>query len=240
MLFNRARARLAKDTHAGAQAILNTHPQHWSRAWFRLGNNCDSVDNNLCESFNKWIVEARYFPIITMLEAIRRKVMVRIHEQRSKSERWRGRICPNILRKLNAYIKQSAYCHAISNGATKFEVTHFDNRFTVDLDAKTCSCRYWQLSGLPCCHAVTCIYFNTNALEDYVADCYTVEQFRQTYRHCLEPVEGQDSWPVSERPKLRAPEYIKMPGRPKTHRTREPTEKPKATKMSRMGSVIRC
>ena len=78
ILFNLARARLAKETRAGAQAILNTHPQHWSRAWFKLGSNCDTVDNNLCESFNKWIVEARYFPIITMLETIRRKVMVRI------------------------------------------------------------------------------------------------------------------------------------------------------------------
>ena len=90
MLFNLARARKAKETRPSAQAILNTHPQHWSRAWFRLGSNCDSVDNNLCESFNKWIVEARFFPIITMLEAIRRKVMIRIQEQRSKSERLMG------------------------------------------------------------------------------------------------------------------------------------------------------
>ena len=90
MLFNLVRARLAKETRPGTQAILNTHPQHWSRAWFRLGSNCDSVDNNLCESFNKWIVEARFFPIITMLEAIRRKVMTRIQEQRSKSERLMG------------------------------------------------------------------------------------------------------------------------------------------------------
>ena len=31
-----------------------------------------------------------------------------------------------------------------------------------------------------------------------------------------------------------------MPGRPKTQRTREPHEKPKATKVSRVGSVMRC
>ena len=32
MLFNHARARLAEDTREGAQAIMKTHPQHWSRA----------------------------------------------------------------------------------------------------------------------------------------------------------------------------------------------------------------
>jgi hypothetical protein len=240
MLFNLARARLAQDTHAGAQAILKTHPQHWSRACFRLGSNCDSVDNNLCESFNKWIVEARFLPIITMLETIRRKVMVRIQEQRSKSERWMGRICPNILRKLNAYIKLSGYYHAISNGAEKFEVTHWDHRFTVDLQEKTCSCRYWQLSGLPCYHAISSIYFKTSSLEDYIADCYSVENFKKTYNYCLEPVEGMESWPISDRPKLKSPGYIKMPGRPKTERKREPHEAPQATKMSRVGTIIRC
>ena len=169
MLFNLARARLAQYTPAGAQAIMRTHPQHWSRAYFRLGTNCDSVDNNLCESFNKWIVEARFYPIITMLETIRRKVMVRIQEQRAKSERWMGRICPNILKKLNAYIKLSGYC-------------------------------------------------------------YSVDSFKLTYNYCLEPVEGQDSWPTSDRPKLKAPGYIKMPGRPKIERRREPHEQPKAKK----------
>jgi hypothetical protein len=150
MLFNLARTRLAKETRLGAQAILNTHPQHWSRAWFKIGSTCDSVDNDLCESFNKWIVEARLFPIITMLEAIRRKVMVRIQEQKTKAERMMGGIYPNIIKKLNAYIKMSGYYHTISNGADKFEVKHWDHRFTIDLQATTCSCRYWQLSRMPC------------------------------------------------------------------------------------------
>ena len=134
----------------------------------------------------------------------------------------------------------SGYCHAISNGADKFEVKHWDHRFTVDLQAKTCSCRYWQLSRMSCCHAISSIYFISNSLDAYIADCYSVENLRKTYMHCLEPVEGQDSWPTSDRPKLRAPGYIKMPSRPKTQRTREPHEKPKATKMFRVGTVIRC
>jgi hypothetical protein len=193
MLFNLARAKLAKETRAGAQAILNTHPQHWSKAWFRLGSNCDSVDNNICESFNKWIIKARFFPIITMLETIRRKVMVRIQEQRTKSEKWTTIICPNINKKLNVYISQSAYCHAICNGEDKYEVKHYDNRFTVDLVSKTCSGRYWQLSGLPCCHTISCILFKTNCLNDYVADCYSIHHFKQTYSQCLNLVEGMNS-----------------------------------------------
>jgi transposase-like protein len=109
-LFNLAKARLAQHTPAGAKAIMNTYPHRWSRAWFRLGSNCDSVDNNMCETFNKWIVQARFFLIITMLEIIRRKVMVRIQSNRSKALSW------NTMRKLNFYITLSGVCHAICNG----------------------------------------------------------------------------------------------------------------------------
>ena len=151
-----------------------------------------------------------------------------------------GRICPNIMKKLNSYLKMFGYCHAISNGADKFEVKHWDHRFTVDLQAMTCSCRYWQLSGLPCCHAISSVYFKTNSLDHYIADCYTVKNLRKTYQYWLELVEGQESWPISNRENLRAPGYIKMPGRSKTQRTREPHEKPKTTKVSRVGTVIRC
>lgn len=239
-LFNLAKARLSKETKGGAEAIMNTDPHHWSRAWFRLGSFCDSVDNNMCESFNKWIVDARYFPIITMLETIRRKVMVRIQQNRSKYETWNTIICPNILKKLNAYITLSGVCHAVSNGNDQYEVTQWTNRFTVDLNKNECSCRYWQLSGLPCPHAISCIFFKTNDLSPYIASCYSVNEFMNTYKHCLMPVEGMHSWPVSEKTPLNAPGYVRMPGRPKKERRREPTEKPKAGKISRVGTIIRC
>ena len=104
-LFNLAKARLAQDTHEGARAIVNLGPEHYCRAWFKLGSNCDSVDNNICESFNKWIIDARFYPVITLLEAIRCKVMVRIQQQRDAAENWSGLVCPNIQKKLKYYIK---------------------------------------------------------------------------------------------------------------------------------------
>lgn len=235
-----ARAELAEKTLEGAQALLNTDPHHWSRAWLKLGSNCDFVDNNICESFNKWIVEARYLPIISMVEAIRCKVMIRIHDMNTKGARWQQLICPNILKKLKTYINSSTYCHAICCGRETFEVQHFDNRWTVDLERRTCLCRYWQLSGLPCPHAISCIYYRTNKLDDYMATCFIVDEFMKTYDHFLKPVEGMQNWPTSEMAKPLPPKFLKMPGRPKKERRREPHEKPKGKKLSKRGTVIRC
>uniref|UniRef100_A0A0A9BQG1 CCHC-type domain-containing protein n=1 Tax=Arundo donax TaxID=35708 RepID=A0A0A9BQG1_ARUDO len=47
-------------------------------------------------------------------------------------------------------------------------------------------------------------------------------------------------WPKFDRPRPQPLGYIKMPGRPKKERTREAHEKPKGTKMSKVGTVIRC
>jgi hypothetical protein len=49
-----------------------------------------------------------------------------------------------------------------------------------------------------------------------------------------------NSWPISDRVPLKAPGYVKMPGKPKAERRREPTEVKKATKMPKIGTVIRC
>ena len=73
MLFNLYRAYLAQDTPDGAKDMMATSPGHWSRAFFRLGSNYDSVDINMCESFNNSIMEARFYPVISMNEAIRKK-----------------------------------------------------------------------------------------------------------------------------------------------------------------------
>jgi hypothetical protein len=86
-LFNYNLNKLRTETPQGADAIMRTDPKHWSRAWFKIGSFYDSVDNNTCECFNHWILKARFPPIISMLEGIRRQVMVRIQENRSKAER---------------------------------------------------------------------------------------------------------------------------------------------------------
>jgi hypothetical protein len=240
-LFNLYRAWLAEETPQGAEDMMKTDPQHWSRAFFRVGSNCDSVDNNMCESFNNSIMDARYFPVISMNEAIRKKVMVRIQENRTKSVNWTGTTCPNIFRKLKLNIERSGCCVVLWNGANGFEVQEKEDRkYVVDMTLRTCTCRYWQLSGLPCCHAISCIYKASRKLDDYIAPCYSIDAFRSTYSHVLQPIEGPGSWPISDMPKPDPPAYVKMPGRPKTERRREEWEQPKGTKLSRVGIKMRC
>jgi hypothetical protein len=240
-LFNLYRAYLAQDTPEGAQDMMNTSPEHWSRAYFRIGSFCDSVDNNLCESFNNSIMEARFYPVISMCEHIRKKLMVRIQEKRTRCSNWTGVVCPNIFKKLKMNIEWSGNCWVLWNGADGFEVQEReDRRYTVSLEKRECTCRYWQLSGLPYCHAISCIYKASQQLDDYIAPCYSIQAYQQTYQYVLQPVEGPENWPTSSMPKPEPPAYVKMPGRPKTERRREQGEEPKGTKLSKVGTKMSC
>jgi hypothetical protein len=84
-------------------------------------------------------------------------------------------ICPNIPNKLNKYIDQAKNnCSAIWNGKVGFEVDEKDKRYKVGIEASKCSCRYWQLGGIPCSHAITALFVSSKPLEDCIEDCYSV------------------------------------------------------------------
>jgi hypothetical protein len=242
--FNYYKAKLALETPQGAKDIMNTEPKHWARAFFVVGSMCESIDNNLCESFNHAIVESRFYPIISMLEKIRYKIMTRIQENRTKCEKWHGTICPNIFKKLKVIIQRTQFMDVLWNGKEGFEVkllTGRGRRYTVNLEKRTCSCGYFQLAGLPCSHVVSAIYKCRKDVDAFIDKCYSIEEFKKIYEHCLQPVEGEEKWPVSQNPRPVAPGYVRMPGRPKKNdRKREEGEAPKGKKMSKHGVVIKC
>ena len=52
--------------------------EYWCKVYFNCEVKSDAIDNNMCESFNAWILSARHKIIISMLEEIRIKVMNRL------------------------------------------------------------------------------------------------------------------------------------------------------------------
>jgi hypothetical protein len=70
----------------------------------------------MCESFNNSIMEARFYPVISMCEHIRKKLMVRIQENKTRSSKWTGMVCPNVFKKLKMNIELSGMCYVLWNG----------------------------------------------------------------------------------------------------------------------------
>ncbi|CAN1128899.1 hypothetical protein LINPERPRIM_LOCUS17121 [Linum perenne] len=87
-----------------------------------------------------------------------------------------------------------------------YEVRHKERSFVVDLGSNTCACGLWQLSGLPCEHALSCISHNKESLATYVDHCYCKETYSMAYYYTIKPLNDPGMWEPSNGPELKAPD----------------------------------
>lgn len=131
-------------------------PNTWVRAFFSTYSKCDILLNDSCEVFNKYILEAREMPVLTMLEQIKSQLMTRHYtKEQEVGDKWQGRICPKIRKKLNKNIEWANTCYAQPAGKGIFQVQVMDRQYIVDIVAKQCDCRRWDLTSIPCSHAIS-------------------------------------------------------------------------------------
>ncbi|XP_039142310.1 uncharacterized protein LOC120279440 [Dioscorea cayenensis subsp. rotundata] len=107
----------------------------------------------------------------------------------------------------------------------------------------TCSCRKWELSGIPCGHAISVIYYNRDKPENFLNDCYKVSTFLNTYRHTLNPTQDRQCWPKSNQGPMVPPDPMQKKRGRKTMLRREPGEETSGFKhgrVSKKGVSMKC
>ncbi|CAN1241566.1 hypothetical protein LINPERPRIM_LOCUS5027 [Linum perenne] len=125
--------------------------------------------------------------------------LAQIVVKRKFAKKWKANYCPKILRKLAERARKSRYCHIIGNGKDGYEVRlKNEDRFSVQLDDAKCSCRSWELTGVLCPHAITCIISEGKDPEQYISDWYTVEKYWKTYDNVFLPMDGHTTWVRSQ------------------------------------------
>jgi len=152
------------------------NPKMWSRHAFSTTSCSDILLNNIAESFNAWVLEARDQPILFCMETIRRQLMNRFDKKRVGVATSTNLICPKIVKKLDRNKKEAdAYICHWSNGL-QYEVDHsHELRRVVNLETRTCGCGRWQLNSIPCPHAICAMYRNRRLPEDDISKWYLMD-----------------------------------------------------------------
>ncbi|KAK8650684.1 hypothetical protein V6N13_140311 [Hibiscus sabdariffa] len=116
------------------------------------------------------------------------------------------------------------------------------SQHSVNIQEWTCSCRKWQLTGIPCIHAISVILSIEDRPEKYVDPCYSVSTQRAIYSHLISPVRGEQQWATNDTMEpILPPIFRRPPGRPHKKRKREADEAPPMTgKVSKRGMRIFC
>ncbi|KAH7834888.1 hypothetical protein Vadar_020699 [Vaccinium darrowii] len=220
--FNRAMGEM-KDIDVKAYEWLIQRPSvNWSRSQFSSYTKCDILLNNLCESFNSSILRARDQPIVSMLERIRLILMDTLQKKRTAMMRYKGLICPKIVKRIEKMRENEKGWIPRWCSDYEYEVTGPYGKYKVYLDKRHCGCRKWDISGIPCIHAIAAMGFNNLEPLDYVDDWYSVDTYLKTYDNLMGPINGREMWPSPDNVELLPPDVKKRPGRPKKARRREP------------------
>ncbi|XP_066311510.1 uncharacterized protein [Miscanthus floridulus] len=112
-----------------------------------------------------------------------------------------GKILPHIVDKLkeqnrnldiDVIISDDGIAELCARGGSSF-------RFVVNLDQRTCTYRAWQVSGLPCKHALAYITsIRGEKIEDHVDNYYSMHKFRSAYEGIIPTIPDKSMWPKSD------------------------------------------
>ncbi|KAK9997134.1 hypothetical protein SO802_021820 [Lithocarpus litseifolius] len=174
-----------------------------------------------------------------MLECIRVRLMTRLYTKREGIQKYAGKLCSSIQDKLEKLKVESKPFSATPARSFFYEVASQYERHVVDLVKKTYSCRYWDLNGIPCKHAITAIYTNFETPETYTHLCYQKETYMEIYKKVLPPMPSQSKWVETGQLVPLAPHIYKPPGSPPKQRKKVPDKPRNPYKASRLSRPVR-
>lgn len=113
----------------------------------------------------------------------------------------------------------------------EFEVISHEGTNIVDIRNRCCSCRGWQLYGLPCAHAVAALLSCRQNVHRFTESCFTVAMYRKAYSQTIHPVPDRTLWKETLDGGLRnesdgsdatvnPPKSLRPPARPRKRRAR--------------------
>ena len=109
-----------------------------------------------------------------LMDTIRQKILIKWNQRKRVAQKFEGKILPHIVQKLreDSYNLDIEVITRSPDGIGEIcakESSASSYRFVVNLSERTCTCRAWQGSGIPCKHAIAYITSIPGAhLEDYV------------------------------------------------------------------------
>lgn len=149
------------------------------------------------------IKEAREKPIVSMLEAIRRKFMERMQMKRSGMEKYDRNV--HIWRRIGKTKKYSRNCFSIYAGNNLWEVKEYGSQFVVDVGNRGYTCRMWDINGIPWQPAVSCLELDRSQLEFFVHPFYQRKAYLDSYSFIINPMPSLPNWVDCHLPPLQPP-----------------------------------
>lgn len=94
-----------------------------------------------------------------MLENIRLQAMRRVAEKKNSANKWANDWSPSSMELFHENKEDSVGTFMVFNGDDGFEIGEGNDKHTVLMERKLCTCRAWELTSILCAHAIRAMYY---------------------------------------------------------------------------------
>lgn len=240
--FNEAMERVKSVSIEAHKWLSDLTTSSWSRHAFDERVKNDHVTNNLAESFNHWVGPLRFKPVLSMLEGIRTKLMTRIQKRYEKGVTQTSHVGDTVMKRLARAKVEGRKSTLLFAGNDEYEVLEMEKgvSYTVNLASHRCTCREWQISGIPCRHAASAVTHKRGNLEEYCDDSFSKATYLRAYGGMIHPIPDQRLWEFVGGDIVQPPPLKRLSGRPRKNRRREAGEAEAGTSNVRRANTLKC
>ncbi|XP_022873382.1 uncharacterized protein LOC111392302 [Olea europaea var. sylvestris] len=146
--------------------------EFWSRAHFK-GIRYNIMTTNNAESLNSLFKNAREFSVLVMVEQIRKTLQKWFYERHIEAEKCATTLTPPIEDKKRKKYNDAKRLIVVTINEYELHVGVENEMHIVNLEARTCSCREFDLEKLPCKHALAAAKFEGISCYSLCSPYYT-------------------------------------------------------------------
>ena len=157
------------------------------------------MTSNSAESINSLSRFSRKMPITQLIEFFRESVQKWFYDRRLQGMQESHSLTQWAQKKILKKIEGSRTWTVAGIRVNSFVVDDGGKRGVVDFSNRSCSCRVWQVSGLPCGHVIAVSRFlGEPDCSHYAFSCYSNEVYKKTYEESINPLPHRSEWVIPE------------------------------------------
>ncbi|XP_020276616.1 uncharacterized protein LOC109850939 [Asparagus officinalis] len=198
-------------------------PSLWAVAYFE-GIRYGHFALGVTELLYNWALEGHELPIVQMMEHIREQLTVWFHERRNIGMSLGSILVPSAEKLVSEAVTDSRCYQVLRANKVEFEIVSSERTNIVDIQSRCCSCRRWQMYGIPCAHAAAALLSCGEDVRLYAQECFSVRKYCEAYSQAIHPIPDRGMWKeLAEGTEgggktdiiIRPPKTRRPPGRPK-------------------------